>query len=355
MDIWDQLEGTVYETANVDKGSLIKIEFSDLRHLTWLDPYVLLGVMHCDSDQACLYSDFISCNWRKCPLMGERNNEVSILVEMELVCNNVEEVEPSCLSSSGWVVKSSMYTIIESSVVAIAANPTTKCAAFIQVSNGDIVSYTSKEGIIMAPAELYKEKRSNLKGFLSCCQWMHAIPVYDYGKLKVLIFGLDADGRLQVDGRIICSTCTSFAFYASAAGKVQEVVTHLIYTTRQDLLFVANMDEIFHGYGHYESMGNGQSPVDFGNKPQGVNKIIREVNHDGLTVWERGAMLIGIINGDEATVILQTVRGNLETIYPQKMVLLAIAGALVDRRFKYAAYLASISFKDSEETVADTV
>lgn len=339
MDMWDQLEGSVYETANVDTDNLIKIEFGDLRHLTWLDPYVLLGVMHCDGDQACLYSDLVSNNWRKCPLMGEKNKEVSILVEMELVCNNVEEVEPGCLSSRGWVVKSSMHTIIESSVVAITANPLTKCAAYIQLGNGDIFSYTSKEGINMAPAELYKEKRSNLKGFLSYCPWMYAIPVYDYGKLKVLIFGLDEDGRLQVNGQIICSTCTSFAFYASAAGKVQEVVTHLIYTTRQDLLFVANMDEIIHGDGHYESMGNGQSPVDFGNKLQGENKLIREGNYDGLKVWERGAKLIGIINGDEAAVILQTVRGNLETIYPRKLVLLAIAGALVGRRFKDAVSL----------------
>ena len=37
---------------------------------------------------------------------------------------------------------------------------------------------------------------------------------------------------------------------------------------------------------------------------------------DGLKVWESGAELIGIINGDEAAVILETVRGNLETIYP---------------------------------------
>jgi hypothetical protein len=44
---------------------------------------------------------------------------------------------------------------------------------------------------------------------------MHAILVYDYGKLKVLIFGVDEDGRLQVK---------------VAVRKIQEVVSHLIYT-----------------------------------------------------------------------------------------------------------------------------
>ena len=46
----------------------------------------------------------------------------------------------------------------------------------------------------MVAAELYKEKRLNLIGFLSCFLWLHGIHVYDYGKLKVLIFGLDEDG-----------------------------------------------------------------------------------------------------------------------------------------------------------------
>jgi elongator complex protein 1 len=113
----------------------------------------------------------------------------------------------------------------------------------------------------------------------------------------------------------ISSTRASFVFYASAIGKIQEVVIHLIYTTRQDLLFVVIMDEIFHGDGpyysmgdgHYESMGNGQSMVDFDNKPQGENKIIMEGNHDRL-----------IINEDEVVVISKAVPGNLETIYRQK-------------------------------------
>ena len=45
---------------------------------------------------------------------------------------------------------------------------------------------------------MYNEKWLNLKGVLSCCPWICAISVYDYGEVKVLIFGLVEDGRLQV-------------------------------------------------------------------------------------------------------------------------------------------------------------
>ena len=48
MDIWDQLQGLVYHTVNVDTTY----------NITWLHSYVILGVMHCDGDQAYLYSGF---------------------------------------------------------------------------------------------------------------------------------------------------------------------------------------------------------------------------------------------------------------------------------------------------------
>eukprot|EP01018_Ginkgo_biloba_P020220 Gb_20472 [translate_table: standard] len=338
VGMWDQLEGMDYNISNVDTNNL-KINFGNLRHLTWLDSYVLLGVMHCDADQAHLSSDLSSDIRRQPSLMGERNNVVNILVEVELVCRNVEDVESGYLSSRGWVVKSYMQTLIENSVIAVAANPITKLSAFIQLQSGSVVSYTSKEGINMAPAELYKEKPMSLKGFLSYCPWMNAIPVYDHGNLNVLLFGLDEDGRLQVNGRLICGNCTGFGFYATAADKVQQVVTHLVYTTKQDLLHVVNVDEILHRDEPYISMTNDLSQSVFESKLYGGDKSIREQNHDVFKIWERGAKLIGIINGDEAAVILQTVRGNLESVYPRKLVLLAIAGALVERRFKDAVSL----------------
>ena len=44
---------------------------------------------------------------------------------------------------------------------------------------------------------MYNEKWLNFKGVFSYCPWMCVIPVYEYGELKVLIFGLVEDCRLQ--------------------------------------------------------------------------------------------------------------------------------------------------------------
>jgi len=86
--------------------------------------------------------------------------------------------------------------------------------------------------------------------------WMHTILVYDCGKLRVLIFGVNQDDKLWVklNGWIICSTYTSFSLDASVVGNIQGVVSQFIYTTRKDLLSMEIMTKIFHGDGPYESM-----------------------------------------------------------------------------------------------------
>jgi hypothetical protein len=66
---------------------------------------------------------------------------------MELVFNNVEDMEPGCLLSSEWFVKSFMQTIIESSVVSIATKP---------MKTGDIAYYMSKARINIVHVEFYE-------------------------------------------------------------------------------------------------------------------------------------------------------------------------------------------------------
>ena len=53
-----KVEGLVYQTANADTYNLIKTELGNLGHLTWLHASVLLGVMNCHDDQACLSLGF---------------------------------------------------------------------------------------------------------------------------------------------------------------------------------------------------------------------------------------------------------------------------------------------------------
>lgn len=67
---------------------------------------------------------------------------------------------------------------------------------------------------------------------------------------------------------------------------------------------------------------------------EGETEIMNYVN-----VWERGAKVIGVLNGEEAAAILQTMRGNLECIYPRKLVLSSIRNALAQQWFKAALNL----------------
>ncbi|GLJ10896.1 hypothetical protein SUGI_0137490 [Cryptomeria japonica] len=84
MSIWHELEDVVYNTAIIDKNSL-QIEFGNLRHMTWIDSNVLLGVLHSNRSQ-------------------------------------VEDAGFKYISSNGWVVKSYVHTVMQSPIVAIVAD-----------------------------------------------------------------------------------------------------------------------------------------------------------------------------------------------------------------------------------------
>ena len=128
---------------------------------------------------------------------------------------------------------------------------------------------------------------------------MKAVAVRDNGIVKPLLFGLDDNDKLRVGRRILCNNCSSFSFYSKAGVVAEGIVTHLLVTTKQD--------------------------------PEPERK-----NEDYLNIWERGAMLVGVIHGDEAAVVFQTPRGKMECIYPRKLVLDSVINALVQRHFKDA-------------------
>ncbi|KAF6149726.1 hypothetical protein GIB67_017459 [Kingdonia uniflora] len=65
-----------------------------------------------------------------------------------------------------------------------------------------------------------------------------------------------------------------------------------------------------------------------------VTDKVKEEYRDSINIWERGAKVVCVLHGDKATVILQTIRGNLGCIYPRKLVLESIVNALVQRRYK---------------------
>ncbi|KAL0350693.1 UNVERIFIED_CONTAM: Elongator complex protein 1 [Sesamum radiatum] len=145
-------------------------------------------------------------------------------------------------------------------------------------------------------------------------------PVRAYAQEKPLVFGLDDNGRLQVEGRILCNNCNSFSFYSNSG---DGMMTHLVIATKQDLLFIVDMGDILHGQlEQYENF----LPVVVKNKKGDTESIF-------INLWEKGAQIIGVLHGDESAIILQTPRGNLECVYPRKLVLTSIVNALVQGRF----------------------
>ncbi|CAD5166643.1 unnamed protein product [Musa acuminata subsp. malaccensis] len=310
MDLWDQFEGEVFNIEACQADSAL----DTFMHLTWLDSHVLLGV-------SSLGSHSCSASLGKYVLAQKQKQPHGYLLqEIELVCS--ENSVPESVSSSGWHAKISKLRSFEEPIIAIAPIPNKKFSAFIQFHGGSVVEYSSSN--VMIPEHSYLHEFKSEHGFSSSCPWMKAVLVRDNGTLKHLIFGLDDNGRLHFGRRILCKNCSSFSFYSTTCSVSEQVVTHLLLTTKHDLLIIVSMDDVLHG--------NPETKID----GYSSSNNHAEENKDLVRIWERGAKLIGVIHGDEAAVILQTNRGSLECIYPRKLVLVSIINALVQGRFKDA-------------------
>ncbi|KAJ6833332.1 elongator complex protein 1 [Iris pallida] len=315
-DALEQFEGEEFSIEHSHPG----MAFRTFMHLAWLDTHVLLGVT----------SYLADCSTSSC-----RENELSgyhlncsqdySLQEIELVCS--EDSMPGAVSSSGWSAKISKVSSLDRPVISILPNPAKRSSAFIQMEGGSIFEYSSNVGVLEGSTGSRYHEFDSEYGFSSSCPWMKAVLVCDNGIMKPLLFGLDDNGRLHFGRRILCNNCSSFTFYSKAGGVTEQVVTHLLLTTKQDLLFVVGVDDILHGN------------ADLKFERSGAIKKQSEESKEYLTIWERGAKLIGVIHGDEAAVLLQTTRGNLECIYPRKLVLVSITNALVQGRFKDAMFM----------------
>ncbi|CAN6472379.1 unnamed protein product [Victoria cruziana] len=315
MDSWENLEGKefVIETCRSD-DSLVGIG-----HLTWINHQAVLAFGLCESgvDGACLEN--LSRN-NLFPYEDKTRQACDYLF-MEIQFIFLEDSVIGTVTSSGWHAKVSKRTYLRNAVLGIVRNPTKDGSAFVQFVGGSVVEYTSKSGLRMA--SLDGQKNPNIcSGFPSSCPWMKAVPVKDDGILKPLIFGMDEHGRLHACNIIICNNCTGFSFYSSSIGLAEQVFTNIILITKQDFLHIINLEDLLHK----------DHEVEF--QKYIVNDISNRESREALKVWERGAKLIGVIHGDEAAVILQTARGNLECIYPRKLVLMSIINALVEGRFR---------------------
>uniref|UniRef100_A0A1D1YPX5 Elongator complex protein 1 n=1 Tax=Anthurium amnicola TaxID=1678845 RepID=A0A1D1YPX5_9ARAE len=318
IDMWEQFED---QTLTIET-SLSDLSPSPFWHLTWLDSHIILGVSHCKYRE---YDNRPGASFGENGFSHEdsmMSSDGYYLQEIEFVTS--ENCERSV--TSDWRVKKSKKFSIEGPIISVVQNPAKTCSAFLQLDGGSIFEYSSTLSTKASSREHHLCKLDSDNVLPSSCPWMKAVLVSDNGIMKPLIFGLNDSGRLHVGRRILCNNCSSFSFYSDSEGLRQKVTTHLILTTKQDLLFIFSMDEILHG-----------SPeIQIENCNRGNIQRRKEENKDFIPIWERGAKLVGVIPGDEAAVILQANRGNLECIYPRKLVLVAIANTLVQRRFRDA-------------------
>lgn len=294
LDTFEELEG---KELSVEAASS-ETTFGSFVHLIWLDAHILLGVSHFGFSHK----------------IASSNNMLQgyYLQEIELSCS--EDHIPDLGTCSGWHAKVTNQIPLEGLVIGIAPNPTKRCSAFVQFDGGKVFEYISNLGI--------KGGAPKIEDILpSSFPWMRVIPVDDHGLLRPLLFGLDDSGRLHAHGKIICNNCRSFSFYSNSADLA---ITHLILATRQDLLYVIDIGDIL----------DGSSEAKYENFIHSGTKRREEDSGKFINIWERGAKVIGVLHGDEAAIILQTARGNLECIYPRKLVLASIINALVQSRFR---------------------
>ncbi|CAL0320659.1 unnamed protein product [Lupinus luteus] len=301
IETWEELEGKEFNVEVCHTETV----FGSILHLAWLDSHTLLAVSHYGFSHS---SDLFHTSLREDGLRG------FYLQEMELKCS--EDLVPGLLTCSGWHASVSNRNFLEELVIGIAPNPASKSSAYLQFSGGQIQEYVSKIG--NSRGSLEQEHQV----FSSTCPWMSAALIGSGGPPKLVLFGLDETGRLHANGAIVCYNCSSFSLYSNLD---DQVITHLVITTKQDLLFIVDAVDIL----------NGELDLKYGNFVQ-LNSRKREEKENYINIWERGAKIAGVLHGDEAAVILQTTRGNLECTYPRKLVLVSIINALVQKRFRDA-------------------
>ncbi|KAG5376896.1 hypothetical protein IGI04_041492 [Brassica rapa subsp. trilocularis] len=303
-DTWEDLEGRDFNA----EISECKTALGSVTHLLWLDVHSLLCVSAYGSSQ------------NKCLSSGSSETELhgSYLQEVEVVCH--EDHVPDQVTCSGFGASVTSQTPLESPVMALAWNPSKRDSAFVEFEGGKVLSYASRSGFMETRIN------DNSISFPSACPWVRVAHVDAGGVQKPLVCGLDDMGRLYINGKSLCNNCSSFSFYSELDN---EVVTHLIILTKQDFLFIIDTEDVLQG--GEVALGNVYFVIDGRKRDEEVMSYVN--------VWEKGAKVIGVLNGDEAAVILQTIRGNLECIYPRKLVLSSITNALAQQRFKDALNL----------------
>lgn len=337
---WDTLEGTdiVVQDAAVSEQNNFR---PCLRLLSWLDSGHLLGVMnsepfevpiHCDYSLACDSVDSFSESYAS---NQHRYLRSDILVELVAHQDIDDSFGIDGLCTSSWAVKYNKQTFSNQGVLAIMEDPL-GAGLLVHFEDGSIHLYTVERGLSREGVT------DSTQTLISPSLWVQALSAV-FLKTAVIV-ALDDIGRLQVESHVLCTDCTSFSVHTTRIN--EKKVIHIVYTTKQDVLHIVNLEEVL-GIGEHTAIVQDISHLcpsrDQWPGLESINTSKMEKKRNMLkssTLWERGAKLVAALGGRGVAVVLQTARGNLETIFPRNFVLGSLAAALCKCDFKDAVLLA---------------
>ncbi|KAI5075184.1 hypothetical protein GOP47_0009260 [Adiantum capillus-veneris] len=323
VEKWDTLEGS--ESIIPDASFLEQAQkLPSLRLLRWLDSSRLLGVVSSASSEVPVKVDSCRPPWEQ-----KDYSDAEFLLELEIF-RGKEFVEEVDLCKSDWSFKCAKQTLLDRRVLAVADHPSEE-GLLIHFEDGSFSLYTSKGSLI-------DHVGTPAKRLVYPSLWIQALLVP--ASQNVILLGLDVDGKLQVDSKVMTKDCTSFSVHRTCIDG--RSVLHVLYTTKQDILFVENIEDILKIKD--SSSIKQDSPTlpekrneerTVGHRKEGIKDVFKT-----CIVWERGARLVTALGGHSAAVILQTLRGNLETVYPRNLVAGSIMAALCESKFNEAMLLA---------------
>ncbi|KAL3695969.1 hypothetical protein R1sor_010045 [Riccia sorocarpa] len=355
VSAWSDLEGEELLASPVKSDPAV--DFGKVRHISLLSTEVLIGSL--------FRSDLK-------PEVEGKLRASSFQTRVEQVTTNTREnllrfqlhlgVESPDLTGSEVAVMSAKArlelvsrTTVDKRIVGITASPLNTCfkagtgskaEAFVQLADGSLALYSSVD---VSRAEPQTECSISLSGvrFPAPCPWMRAVAYNGCGQGETVLIGLSETGLLHAGNKLVNCDCTSFSIHESPRPELDARIIHLVFTTRLDTLHIINLEEVVSGGSSGEEIN--LPPNKASSKSGGIlPKPPRKVKGDNTAenslkirpMWERGARLVATLGGMDVAVILQTIRGNLETIYPRGLVLGAIASALMQENYQDAMVLA---------------
>ncbi|MCO5559919.1 hypothetical protein L7F22_013523 [Adiantum nelumboides] len=322
IEKWDALEGI---ESTIPDASLVQAQkFPCLRLLKWLDSGSLLGVASSASSEVPVKADSFWPPWDQNDHFGSE-----YLLELE-ICRGKELLEEVDLCKSGWSFKSVKQTLLDRRVLALADHPSEE-GLVIHFKDGSFSLYTSKGGSI-------GDVGTPVKSLVYPSLWIQALLVP--ASQHIIFLGLDVDGNLQVDCRVMTKDCTSFSIHRTCING--RLVLHILYTTKQDILLIDNIEDILSAKDSPSTRHDSTTLPGKHNKERTIEHRKEGIKDFFTTrmIWERGSRLVTAVGGHSAAVILQTLRGNLETIYPRNFVAGSRIAALCESKFNEAMLLA---------------